>query len=155
MPAGRAKVGESPRLFRVLLPARNLARSVSFYERLLQTRGRTVAPGRVYFDCGTVILGVLDYSGVRAKDWGVPTEAFYLATGDLESVHRRARRLGGLATGSVHGSPAGLIVVRPWGERSFYANDPAGNPLCFVDSKTLFTGTPSQVKALASARIAR
>jgi len=31
-------------------------------------------------------------------------------------------------------------VERPWGERSFYAVDPFGNPLCFVDQKTLFTG---------------
>jgi len=30
--------------------------------------------------------------------------------------------------------------VRPWGERSFYAHDPFGNPLCFVDATTIFTG---------------
>ena len=35
---------------------------------------------------------------------------------------------------------AGLIVTRPWGERSFYVNDPSGNGLCFVDETTLFTG---------------
>jgi hypothetical protein len=29
---------------------------------------------------------------------------------------------------------------RPWGERSFYAHDPWGNGLCFVDETTLFTG---------------
>ena len=43
----------------------------------------------------------------------------------------------------------GAIVVRPWGERSFYAEDPTGNPLCFVDDRTLFTGTRSQVAALS------
>jgi len=32
------------------------------------------------------------------------------------------------------------IEVRPWGERSFYARDPFENPICFVDSQTLFTG---------------
>ena len=32
------------------------------------------------------------------------------------------------------------IVKRPWGELSFYAEDPWGNGLCFVDEKTLFTG---------------
>jgi hypothetical protein len=32
------------------------------------------------------------------------------------------------------------MVVRPWGERSFYVKDPWGNGLCFVDEKTLFTG---------------
>ena len=35
---------------------------------------------------------------------------------------------------------AGQIVVRPWGERSFYVEDPWSNGLCFVDEKTLFTG---------------
>jgi uncharacterized glyoxalase superfamily protein PhnB len=32
------------------------------------------------------------------------------------------------------------IETRPWGERSFYARDPFGNPICFVDEKTVFTG---------------
>jgi hypothetical protein len=31
------------------------------------------------------------------------------------------------------------IEIRPWGERSFYATDPFGKPICFVDSMTLFT----------------
>jgi hypothetical protein len=31
-------------------------------------------------------------------------------------------------------------VTRPWGERSFYAFDPDGNGLCFVDERTVFTG---------------
>jgi len=45
-----------------------------------------------------------------------------------------------LAKGIVHGEPAGGIVVRPWGERSFYVLDPYGNGLCFVDASTVFTG---------------
>jgi len=35
---------------------------------------------------------------------------------------------------------AGEIVKRPWGELSFYVEDPWGNGLCFVDETTLFTG---------------
>ncbi len=42
--------------------------------------------------------------------------------------------------GDVHGASAGEVVRRPWGERSFYAYDPWGNGLCFVDENTLFTG---------------
>jgi len=48
--------------------------------------------------------------------------------------------LGCLSTEDVHGKSAGEIVKRPWGERSFYAHDPWGNGLCFVDENTLFTG---------------
>ena len=32
------------------------------------------------------------------------------------------------------------VATRPWGELCFYARDPFGNPLCFVDESTLFTG---------------
>jgi len=45
-------------------------------------------------------------------------------------------------------SPMGALVVRPWGERSFYARDPAGNALCFVDASTCFTGTEDQLAEL-------
>lgn len=140
----------SPQLFRVLVPSNDLAESRRFYETLLAVPGRLVAPGRIYFDCGSVVLGILDYS--RIGDRGnPPTEAFYFATRDLRGVHQRAASLGCLSKGLLHddaSSPLGGIVVRPWGERSFYADDPSGNPLCFVDERTLFTGTPSQVAAL-------
>ena len=141
----------APRLFRVLLPAKDLNRSRHFYESLLSTRGRSVSGGRVYFDCGPVILGILDYASARSSRFTPPTEALYLATDDLEGVSRRARRWGCLERGLLHGdasSPLGEIRVRPWGERSFYAVDPSGNPLCFVDASTLFTGTRAQVAAM-------
>ncbi len=32
------------------------------------------------------------------------------------------------------------IRVQPWGERSFYATDPWGNRICFVQEGTCFTG---------------
>lgn len=32
------------------------------------------------------------------------------------------------------------IETQPWGERCFYAADPFGNKLCFVDRTTVFTG---------------
>jgi len=34
----------------------------------------------------------------------------------------------------------GEIEEMPWGETLFYANDPFGNPICFVDEKTVFAG---------------
>ena len=45
-----------------------------------------------------------------------------------------------LAAKLVHDDPARAIAVRPWGERSFYAEDPWGNPLCFVEEGTVYTG---------------
>ena len=46
-----------------------------------------------------------------------------------------------MCEGDVHRDPAGKIAERPWGERSFYVEDPFGNKLCFVDRATMFTGT--------------
>lgn len=138
------------RLFRVLLPCKDLARSRQFYETLLATSGRLVAPGRIYFDCGPVLLGILDYSRI-GNGGNPPAEALYFATNDLEGIHRRAESLGCLTNGLLHddpSSPLGQIVVRPWGERSFYADDPSGNPLCFVEAGTEFTGTREQVASL-------
>ena len=111
----------------------------------LTPAGRRVARGRYYFDCGPVILGILDYPAEVGSALSSPTEALYFATSDLEGLYERARDLRCLSSGLIHNDPAsplGEIVVRPWGERSFYAEDPSGNPLCFVDERTLFTGSP-------------
>jgi hypothetical protein len=148
----------TPRLYRVLVPAKDLNRSRRFYESLLSTRGRIVGGGRIYFDCGPVILGVLDYSVKSGSRLSAPAEALYFATGDLEGMFHRALKLGCLTMGLLHddpSSPLGEIIVRPWGERSFYANDPSGNPLCFVDERTLFTGTPCQVDESRRSHAAR
>src|SRR5260221_384849 len=62
------------------------------------------------------------------------------AYGDLDEVYERAKAMNCMEKEDVHGADAGAIVKRPWGERSFYAEDPWGNGLCFVDEQTLFTG---------------
>jgi hypothetical protein len=141
----------APSLYRVLIPAKDLEQSRVFYESLLATRSRLVGGGRVYFDCGPVILGVLEYSTASVQKFPKPAEALYFATHHLEEVFQRASKLGCLTPGLLHddpSSPLGEIVVRPWGERSFYADDPSGNPLCFVDANTLFKGSPHQVATL-------
>jgi uncharacterized glyoxalase superfamily protein PhnB len=68
------------------------------------------------------------------------TDYVYFSVKDIENVYSRARELGALSKGKVHGESAGEIVTRPWGERSFYIEDPFGNGLCFVDERTIFTG---------------
>ena len=90
---------------------------------------------RCYFRAGQVTLQV-----VQVEAPLLAAKALYFATGDIEGVHARAVALGCLSDELVHGTPAGEVVVRPWGERSFYARDPAGNPLCFVDRGTIYAG---------------
>lgn len=130
------------RLFRVIIPAADIEASGRFYAALLDQAGMRVSGGRHYFRCGGVVLAV--YSPAGDGDRTDPHANFgqvYFGVDDLESCHARAKVLGCLhsATGD-GGLPMGEIAVRPWGERSFYADDPFGNPLCFVDSATLFTG---------------
>ena len=130
------------RLFRVILPVNDIGRAAPFYAELLGMPGARVSGGRHYFDCGGVVLAVVD---ARADgDEAVPRPNFehvYFAVPDLEAVYERASRLGGLSAEAGDGNlPMGRIARRPWGERSFYMHDPFGNPLCFVDEKTLFTG---------------
>ena len=144
---------KSPQIFRVLLEVRELDQAQRFYESLLAVPGRRVGGGRVYFDCGPVLLALLDPSADGESGLSVLREALYFATPDLEGVYLRAGKLGCLSPDLIHNdpaNPAGEIVVRPWGERSFYAADPSGNALCFVDAGTLFTGTPRQVDVLRS-----
>ena len=133
-----APASASPTLFRLAVHVTDLDRAVSFYSRLLGIEGRGVGGGRCYFDCGPVILAILDVSLGAERPQPIPT--MYFSVGNLEEIHARAREMGCLDNGDVHGAPGGAIGKRPWGERSFYAEDPFGNSLCFVDSKTLFTG---------------
>jgi uncharacterized glyoxalase superfamily protein PhnB len=79
-------------------------------------------------------------SGRRGPNW----DHVYLAVNDLPAVFERAKKTGGVSTDvGDGGAKMGEIARRPWGEVSFYMRDPFGNPLCFVDSSTLFTRPPS------------
>jgi predicted enzyme related to lactoylglutathione lyase len=128
------------KLFRVILQVDDLDRAAEFYAKLLDDPGRRIPrASRHYIDCGPVILALVDVAAGGEKAKPLP-DYIYFAVGDLEQVYKRASELGCLSSEDVHGASAGEIVVRPWGERSFYVNDRWGNGLCFVDDKTLFTG---------------
>jgi catechol 2,3-dioxygenase-like lactoylglutathione lyase family enzyme len=129
----------APRLFRVILEVSNLDAAIGFYSALLGVPGIRVSQERHYFDCGPVILAIMSPEGGGGRARPAP-QPVYLATPDLDALHTRARDLNRLSTEMVHGASAGEIVTRPWGERSFYAVDPDGNGLCFVDERTVFIG---------------
>ena len=133
-----------PRLYRVILPVGDLESTVPFYSTLLGQAGMRVSPGRHYFRCGDVTLAI--YSPRGDGDPREPRPNFdhvYFAVDDLEAVFQQAEKTGGLSVETGDGNlPMGQIATRPWGERSFYMHDPFGNPICFVDAKSLFTGPP-------------
>jgi catechol 2,3-dioxygenase-like lactoylglutathione lyase family enzyme len=132
-----------PRLYRVLVPVADIEAANRFYTQVLGIEGKRVSPGRHYFDCDGTLLACYDPQADGDGRAARPNpECIYLAVPDLESTFRACREAGAaFAQGSAPGVGAmGEIATRPWGERSFYLNDPFENPLCFVAEDTLFTG---------------
>ena len=129
-----------PKLFRVALQVSDLDQATAFYSNLLDDSGIRIPRGsRHYFDCGPVILALVDVT--KGGEQAQPNPDYiYFAVGNLKQVYERARALNCLAKDRFHDQNAGEIVKRPWGELSFYVEDPWGNGLCFVDEGTLFTG---------------
>jgi catechol 2,3-dioxygenase-like lactoylglutathione lyase family enzyme len=137
-PATREAPNDIPQFFRLNVEVGDLDAAIAFYTDLLGVEGRKQPGRRCYFDCGPVTLQVLDVSSNRPPH--PAAKALYFAVENLEAAFDRAKALRYLSREDVHDAPAGGIVVRPWGERSFYAEDPWGNPLCFVEEGTVYTG---------------
>lgn len=131
------------RLFRILLPVPDIDAAAKFYGALFGQAGERVSPGRHYFKSGDVVVAC--YSAANDSD-GKPLKPLqtetYFAVPDLQAIYDRAMKAGAKPSTETdhHAGNLARIERRPWGERSFYAEDPFGNPLCFVDEKTLFTG---------------
>jgi catechol 2,3-dioxygenase-like lactoylglutathione lyase family enzyme len=131
------------RLYRVLVPVSDIDQAQRFYELVLGFTGKRVSPGRHYFDCEGTILACFDpQADGDGYDARQNPEPLYVAVSDLHRTFEACKGAGAhLPEGSPPGvGPLGEIADRPWGERSFYANDPFGNPLCFVSADTVFTG---------------
>ena len=132
------KTADVPSLFRINVEVGNLDEAAKFYGNFLGLVGRNQAGSRCYFTCGPVTLQVVDVSSVRAPH--PAAKALYFVVTDLDAIFERAESLRCLSQEEVHGSPGGKISVQPWGERSFYAEDPWQNPLCFVEAGTIYPG---------------
>ena len=127
-----------PRIFRVTIEVSNLDEAAKFYAELLGTQGKRHPGARHYFDCGGVILAVLDVSR-GGTPVTVGPKSIYFAVEDVTAVHARAAQLKALAPYKVHGQSAGDVIERPWGGKSFYVVDPWGNDTCFCEEGTLYT----------------
>jgi catechol 2,3-dioxygenase-like lactoylglutathione lyase family enzyme len=132
-----------PHLFRVIVPVGDIERAALFYGALLGAVGLRVSPGRHYFECEGTILACYDPQADGDGRGALPLpEPIYIAVDDLESTYASAKTAGASFSSAVSPEvgPLGRIAQRPWGERSFYAVDPFGNPLCFVSRDSVFTG---------------
>jgi catechol 2,3-dioxygenase-like lactoylglutathione lyase family enzyme len=117
----------------VILPVPKIDDAAQFYEKALGMTEERVSDGRHYFRCGEVILACFSPRD-DGDDFDLPPnpDHIYFAVDDLEAVFAQSQRAGCKRLDDASGS-------RPWGERSFYAEDPFGNKICFVDEKAVFT----------------
>jgi predicted enzyme related to lactoylglutathione lyase len=129
-------MNKAPRLYRVILPVPDIGRATAFYAAVFGVLGRRVSPGRHYFDCGGTLLACYDPiadGDCEQGGWRFhPSQYLYFAVPDLEVVLARVQSAGGTVTEG--------IESMPWGERMFYAHDPFGSLISFVDERTLFEG---------------
>jgi len=137
----QAKPGSAadvPQFFRLNVEVGDLQSAISFYTTLMGIQGRKQAGSRCYFECGPVTLQVLDVSSSHEPH--PAPKALYFTVNNLEEVYERAKSLKCLSAEDVHEASGSGIVIRPWGERSFYVQDPWKNPLCFVEEGTVYAG---------------
>jgi predicted enzyme related to lactoylglutathione lyase len=125
-------------LYRVIQPVKNIEEAARFYSHVLGIPGERVSPGRHYFICGHTILAcydpITDGDG-NGNGWSHHFNQYlYFAMADLEGMQAKVANAGGKITAP--------IEAMPWGERMFYARDPFGNPISFVDERTVFRGSP-------------
>ena len=134
-PTKPTKPAATPALFRINVEVGDVAQAARDWGALLGLDGRPQAGSRVYFTAGAVTLQIVQHAEPHPA-----AKALYFLTDELDAVHARAQKLGWLSKALVHGQVGGNISVRPWGERSFYAEDAWGNPLCFVQTGTVYPG---------------
>ncbi len=124
------------KLYRVIVPVSDIDQAQTFYAAILEDPGERVSPERHYFDCEGTILACFDPTKFDEKPEAVPNpEHLYFAVEDLTGALERCTAAGAKVVAE--------IQSYPWGETSFYIEDPFGNQLCFVDRNTMFTGTPA------------
>ena len=82
-----------PRLFRVIVPVPDMEAADVFYSRVLGAALDAVTPTRHYFDCGGVILAIVDPSA-HGRAFRPNPDLIYLAVPDLEAALDRAVEAG-------------------------------------------------------------
>ena len=124
-------------LYRVIHPVRDIEVASKFFSTVLGSPGERVSPGRHYFACGGTILAcydpVADGDDIGGGWAHHGNQYLYFAVTDLDATCESVAQAGGEITAT--------IETMPWGERIFYARDPNGTPIAFVDQSTVFTGS--------------
>lgn len=124
-------------LFRVILPVEDIGIATEFYAAVLGDPGKRVSDGRHYFGDGKTgaILACYDPRADGDQIGGGwyhhPLQYLYFSVENLEASRNACKEAGA--------SEITSIDSMPWGETMFYALDPFGNPISFVQAGTEFT----------------
>ncbi len=78
-------MSDIPAVFRLILQVSHLEKAAEFYSKLLGFKGRNIRGSRYYFDCGPVILALLDPSGEGEPAKPAPDYVYFSVNG-LESA---------------------------------------------------------------------
>lgn len=121
------------KLFRIIVPVSDIEQATTFYFKIFGVQGRRVSPGRHYFELDGCTLGCYDPlsdGDTLGKGWmHHENQHIYFAVKNLDATFIRVKNIADAELDSE-------IITESSGERLFYARDPFGNPLCFVDEKT-------------------
>jgi catechol 2,3-dioxygenase-like lactoylglutathione lyase family enzyme len=120
-----APKADTPKIFRITLEVSNLEEASAFYAKLLGVEGKRHPGARHYFDCGGVILALLDPTAGGLTPTPAP-KSLYFAVHDVDAVHARARALKALAPYEVHGEPRGRRNEAPLGRALLLRGRPLG-----------------------------
>lgn len=111
--------------YRVIFPDTDIEKAVS------------VSQGRHYFNLEGTILAcydpIADGDEVTAKWVFHENQYIYIATPNLDKIFEKAKNSDCVSIDQ-------KICNMPGSERLYYANDPCGNPMCFVEKSTVLTG---------------
>lgn len=123
-----------PRLYRIAVPVDDIEAATTFYAHILGTPGERVWVNRHYFRCGEVILAcVAPAEAPTEYRTQIDPRIIYFAVDDIDAAYKLAKKAGCRRIDK-------KIEKQSWGERSFYFDDPFGNPICFVAGSTRYTG---------------
>jgi predicted enzyme related to lactoylglutathione lyase len=107
----RDTMNDTPELFRVTVEVSDLETATRLYADLFGEGGQRHPGGRHYFDCGEVIVAVLDVSQGGMSPTSGPKSSLFFAVDDVKAVHARAERLGGKRGGRTQ--PTGRHTSNP------------------------------------------
>lgn len=124
------------KLIRVVLPVSDINLAEEFYTNILGVKGKRASAGKHIFNCEGVILVCYDPLSNGDKlgsGWMHHKNQFVtFSVKNLDATYFRFLKIPDVEIDSE-------IKKNSLGERIFYALDPFGNPICFVDEKTAFT----------------